>query len=337
MKIENNNEITKKQKPVVMILKAAVTFALFYWVLAQVEIDPLLGNFKNADIGYLFLALVIHAIAFILFSIRWWYLYYIQDPNWSYKHTVGSYYLGLFFNNILPTGIGGDVVRIIRLRKTGLNTHLLVSSTLLDRILGLVSILLMGLVAVVFTPNLKLSVDTKILLVMFGITLAVGLRFLFSDYIARLAESLHNKFKENKIFHFIFTIISTLHEYRKKRTQILFTLFISFMAQYLIILCFLLIGISLNIEIPVSIYFTIIPIVFVATSLPISIGGLGVRESVLIYLLVFFQADKQAAIALSLIYFATVILITLPGSLVILHNSKKAGANVKNALQERST
>jgi len=70
-------------------------------------------------------------------------------------------------------------------------------------------------------------------------------------------------------------------------------------------------------DIPFSIYFTIIPIVFVASSLPISIGGLGVRESVLVSLLLFFQVDPQMAIALSLLYFAIIVLITLPGAILI--------------------
>ena len=214
------------------------------------------------------------------------------------------------------------MVRIIRLRKAGLNTHILVSSTLLDRILGLVSILLMGLVAVIFTPNLGLSTNIKILLTLLALGIAAGLWFLFSDYMSRLSLILHNKFVGSRVLKFVNTIVSTLHEYRKMRAQVLFTLCISFIAQYLIILCYLMIGLSLNIELPVSIYITIIPIVFVATSLPISIGGLGVRESALITLFLFFQVDKQAAIALSLIYFGIVVLLTLPGGLIILSKKK---------------
>jgi len=214
------------------------------------------------------------------------------------------------------------VIRIIRLRKAGFNTHILVSSSLLDRILGLVSILLMGLVAIIFTRNLGLSTNTKLLLSLVATLLACGLWFLFSDYMSRITDRLHDKFSNTKLIHFIHTIVSTLHEYRKMRTQVLFTLCISFIAQYLIILCYLMIGLSLKIELPISIYFTIIPIVFVATSLPISIGGLGVREGALITLFLYFQVDKQAAIALSLIYFGIVVLLTLPGGLVILRKSR---------------
>lgn len=320
-----NTDFQKKQSSLVVALKVAVTIGMFYWVLSQVEIAPLLKIVSGANINYILLAFSIHAVAFILFSLRWWYLYHIQDMKWKYKHILGSYYFGLFCNNFLPTGIGGDVVRIIRLRKAGLNTHVLVSSTLLDRILGLASILMMGLVAVIFTPNLNLTTNNKLMLVLFAVSIALGVVFLFSDYMYRISTYFHKKYEDNRISLFLFNVISTLHEYRRMRTQILFTLLISFLAQYLIIISYLMIGISLSIELPMAIYFTVIPIVFVATSLPISIGGFGVRESTLIYLFVFFQVDKQAAIALSLIYFAIIVLITLPGGLVLLFESAKIG------------
>jgi uncharacterized protein (TIRG00374 family) len=318
MDIDTNKEYSKRPRPLVTILKLVVTLFLFYWVVAQIEVSPLLYNLKNADITYLIGAIFIHAIAFVLFSLRWWYLYRIQDPHRPYKTTIGSYYLGLFCNNFLPTGIGGDIVRIIRLRNVGFNTHILVSSTMLDRIIGLSSILLMGLVAIVFTPNLNLSSNTKLLLILLAISIALGLRLLFSDYVSRFAQFLHKKFDRIKIAQLTYTVISTLLEYRKQRTQILLTFFISFVAQYLLIFCYILIGISLDIELPISVYFTIVPIVFVATALPISIGGLGIRESTLIALFVFFQVDKQTAIALSLFYFAIILLLTLPGAFVIL-------------------
>jgi len=315
MEIEANSSYVKNQKLVALVVKITITTALIYWIIAQIEITQLLNTLQSTKASYLIAAIAIHSLAFMLFSVRWWYLYHIQDRNCKYAQIVGSYYLGLFFNNILPTGMGGDVVRILRLKGKGLNTHILVSSTLVDRILGLVSILLMGLVAVIFTPNLDLSADIKMVIAALGIALTLFLIFIFSNCTAKLANRFFNR--ENKFSHFIINIVSTLHEYRRKRTQVLGSLCISFVAQYLIIFCYLLIGASIGMDIPFSIYFTIIPIVFVASSLPISIGGLGVRESVLVSLLLFFQVDPQMAIALSLLYFAIIVLITLPGAILI--------------------
>lgn len=330
MDISEDSAYSKRQKPLLIAIKITITVILFYWILSQIEVEPLVANIRNTNINYLLVAIFLHALAFVLFSVRWWFLYHIQDAELRYKKTIGSYYLGLFFNNFLPTGVGGDVVRIIRLRNAGFNTHILVSSSLLDRILGLVSILLMGLVAIIFTRSLDLSIDIKIILCLIAIGVASGLWFLFSDYMSRLSDILHKKFENVKLIRFVYTVVSTLHEYRKMRTQILFAVCISFIAQYLIILCYLMIGLSLNIELPISIYFTIIPIVFVATALPISIGGLGVRESTLITLFLFFQVDKQAAIALSLIYFGSIVLLTLPGGLIILSkNQSKAKPALK--------
>ena len=85
----------------------------------------------------------------------------------------------------------------------------------------------------------------------------------------------------------------------------------------------MLIGSSLNIQIPLLLYFSIVPIVFLATAIPITVGGLGVREGVIIYLLIKFGIDAQSAIALSLIYFGIIVFITLPGGFALLGKNKK--------------
>jgi hypothetical protein len=67
----------------------------------------------------------------------------------------------------------------------------------------------------------------------------------------------------------------------------------------------------------------VVPIVFLASSLPISIGGHGVREGIIFYLLTALSADPQSAIALSVIYLSIIVLITLPGGFVLLYSQKE--------------
>ena len=304
-------------------IKVVVTLLLFGWVISQVDLYTLQQIVSSANIGHLAIATVCHAAAFLLFSIRWWYLYRLQDRKFSYKHTFESYYLGLFCNNILPTGMGGDVVRILRLHRAGFDSHLLVSSTVLDRIIGLVTIILMGLMALLFIPNLNLSGTTINIIIVFTLVIPIGISFLFSGYSAKILSVISKRFEHNHIRNYLIKVLTSFHEYRRKRPQLLIALLLSFIAQYLVILSYIFIGASLNIDLPVLIYFSIIPIVFLATSLPVSVGGLGIRESILVYLFTLFGIDTQAAIALSLIYFSLIVFLTLPGGLVMLSKNKK--------------
>ena len=311
--------MTNRLKQIVkLVVKLVVTFLLFGWVLSQVDLNSLQDIVKDTNIGYLGLAILSHAAAFILLSVRWWYLYKIQDRKFRYRQTIDSYYLGLFCNNFLPTGMGGDVVRILRLHRAGFDSHLLVSSTVLDRIMGLVTIVAMGSMAFLFIPELNLSENMIAAIITLTLAIPLSVSFLFSDYSAKLLALISRRFEHNHIWHYLVKVLTSFHEYRSKRPQLFAAFLLSFFAQYLIILSYIFIGSSLNIELSVLLYFSIVPIVFLATSIPLSVGGLGIRESVLVYLLTHFGADTQSAIALSLVYFSIIVFLTLPGGLVLL-------------------
>jgi len=322
MHVESEEKLQARRRPVVLTVKLLVTISLFGWVLSQVDIDALTSSLANTRLSYFTFAIAAHALAFMLFSVRWWYLYRTQDKTSRYRDTFKSYYLGLFFNNFLPTGIGGDVIRILRLRKFGYATHLLVSSSLMDRILGLTSILMMGFVALSITPNFVLHPNTKLIIYIIAILTPFGLLFLFSDYMPKLTQLVIQRFHKGRFTDFLLNVMSTLHEYRHSRPRVLVALILSILAQYFIIASYVMIGFSLDISLPTSVFFIIIPIVFLATSLPISIGGLGVREGVIVSLFTLFNVNTQAAIALSILYFIIILLISLPGGLVLLSNKK---------------
>jgi uncharacterized protein (TIRG00374 family) len=322
MYAESEDKLQESRRPVIMALKIVVTVLLFSWVLSQVDLESLISSLSNTQLLYFALAIASHAIAFLIFSVRWWYLYKTGDNSSKYRDTFKSYYLGLFFNNFLPTGIGGDVVRILRLRKLGYNTHILISSSLMDRILGLTSILMMGMVALSITPTFAISTNTKLFISATAVLAPLGLMFLFSEHMSRLTEFVSQKLHKGKLTEFSLNVISTLHEYRHKRPRVLIALILSIIAQYFIIISYVLVGVSLSIDLSIAIYFIIIPIVFLATSLPISVGGLGVREGVIVSLFTLFNVPTQSAIALSFLYFAIILLISLPGGLVLLSNRK---------------
>lgn len=288
----------------------------------MVDIDSLSDIIRDAKPGYLLLALVSHLLAFVLFSIRWWYLYNTLAPGTKYKTTVESYYLGLFCNNFLPTGMGGDIVRIIHLHKAGFNSHILISSTLLDRVIGLVSIVSMGLLALLVMPRLELSHQFVIAIIAFSVAIPLAILFMFSQYSLKLVNFFVQHIRFGRFSEFITKVVTTFQEYRNSRQKLLTTLLLSFLAQYLIVMCYMFIGYSLIIDLELVMYLTIVPIVFLATSLPISVGGLGIREGVVISLFTLFNVDTQSAIALSLIYFAVIVFLTLPGGLVLIKSSE---------------
>jgi uncharacterized protein (TIRG00374 family) len=275
------------------------------------------NTIKNIDIRYVLGACLVHILAFILLSTRWWILYKAQDDKNSCTKAFKGYYFGLFFNNFLPTGMGGDVVRIIYLRKFGFATPLLISSTLLDRVIGLFSILLMGLIAIAISPKIAVSDSYYVGLVIFSLVAVMSIALASTSRCKDFVHRFILKSASNRILVALKSFLETINRYRNNRQQLLSAVCISLLAQHLVIISYFMIGISLGIDLAFYLYYTIIPIVFITSSLPISIGGLGVREGTLVALFTMYGTTTESAIALSLVYFLVLLSITLPGGIII--------------------
>lgn len=300
-----------------LFVKFAVTIFLLYWIFTLIDFPLLKNTVIDINFGYVILAGIMHLLAFLLLSSRWWILYSALDKKKSYKTAFKGYYFGLFFNNFLPTSMGGDVVRIIFLRKLGFNTSVLISSTLLDRVIGLFSIFLMGFIAIAVSPQVTLSNNYYVALVaLFGIAAAI-IYFLFSVSCKNLVNRFLSNIRFRRIVDIVISLMETFHKYRNDRPRILLAICISLLAQHLVIITYVFIGLSLNIDLPIYMYFSMIPVVFITSSLPISIGGLGVREGTLIALFGMFGVSTELAVALSLVYVFILLVITLPGGVFI--------------------
>ena len=111
-------------------------------------------------------------------------------------------------------------------------------------------------------------------------------------------------------------VLRTCYSYRAEKKRILLAMAISAGGYALVILTYHLLGSGLGLDVSITTYIVTIPAVFIAASLPISIGGLGIREGTLVGMLVAAGANLQLAINLSLLYLIVLWISTLPGALV---------------------
>ena len=93
---------------------------------------------------------------------------------------------------------------------------------------------------------------------------------------------------------------------------------LSLVSQLLVIVTYYFIGQSLHVNLELSEYILIVPVVAIFTSLPISVGGMGVREGIMVFLLGTMGVVTSNAVSISLIYLTILILITLPGGIFLI-------------------
>lgn len=266
------------------LLKILIAFGIILWMVKQDKFNiSQLKTFLVWD--FLAIAILVTGLNLFMVSERWRLLLTTQNthpkPLELYKLTL----IGIFFNFAMPGGVGGDVVKAFYFYKDHPQSKAIaISSVFVDRLLGLYTIIFMALSAMLLDFNHVMSLDVlRNLFYIFGLIFFifnVGLFFLFS--------------KNPKLNELVLTVIAKMplkeklqklymsgQQYGSKRTLLVKVFLLSLISQTTAIFIMYLIGhySMLGADIPVSTYFLVTPVGFMATAIPISPAGVGVGQA----------------------------------------------------------
>ncbi|OHX64946.1 lysylphosphatidylglycerol synthase transmembrane domain-containing protein [Flammeovirga pacifica] len=246
--------------------------------------------FKNLNwsiIPMLLLGLIITLSALALMTCRWKVLTNTLNIKADFKNLYVYYLKGSFFNIFLPGAIGGDIIRTRELiTKYQANTKTATIITVVERVAGLYTLGILGSLGIIF------------------IELPTGLNFktVLPAYVWYTLPTL------------AFACIPVVKWIINKKVNIgyktiLPTLILSLLGQMGDILIAFSFVLFFDLPIGFEQFLVIMPVVYIATVLPISLGGLGVREGTVVGILAFYGVDTSLAIMISfLMYFVKVLL-----------------------------
>jgi uncharacterized membrane protein YbhN (UPF0104 family) len=135
--------------------KAAVSIALLWVLLSRVDLGRLWQLAVNASIPWLLGALGLYLAMVLLSAWRWGLLLDAQGIRLPFRHLTSSFLVATFFNNFLPSNIGGDVVRIADTAPAAGSKTLATTVVLLDRALGLLGLVLIAAIGATAGPRLS--------------------------------------------------------------------------------------------------------------------------------------------------------------------------------------
>jgi len=283
------------------LLKVVVTLALLVVVIWTVDLKQVWQTLATANWGALLVALALYQLGMLIRSYRWYALLEAQKARVPLIRLLVLYYVGAFFSNFLPSGFGGDVIKMYELARYSANGPMAVSTVVADRIIGLVALFVMALVALPFGWRM---VPPSLVLVLLALILGLGLGlWLFLN--RRLVEALAERvgLVRRVLAHpRIAALYESFHNYTG--TALLRSMLASVAFNLSLIVVQIYLGYAVHIHISPAYYFLFVPILSSLLALPISIGGFGVREGG--YVLLFGQAGVEAnqAIAMSLLFYA---------------------------------
>lgn len=299
-----------RKSPAMTLLKVAVTIGLAGAIIYKLDLPRFWQLITGTDIVFVTLAVAITILSVILSAYKWQLLVKAQGFSIRLGKLISSYFVGLFFNNFMPTSIGGDMVRIMDLRREVGSGTVAAASVVAERVLASVTLGLLVVLAAVFDIStihdhgLLIAVFTAACLIMFAAILCADR---LSLYLGKYASPLAVRFK-----NFAESIGVSLKDRRAMAKVMLY----SIIFQVLVVLINVAIIKALGLEVKMGMIFLFVPIIFAFTMLPISINGLGVREAAYAYFFGRAGLSAEEAIAVSVLFFLVVTLVSLTGGVI---------------------
>ncbi|OWV17636.1 hypothetical protein B7990_09080 [Fibrobacter sp. UWB4] len=254
------------------IIQLLVSIGGFAYIFYKIPINEVIDNWNIGMTPWILAMLVAATLVMAIQANRWKGLS-VQGPEIPFKTYYAYTAMGYFFNNLLPTGFGGDAVKSLAFGKKFNQTSQSVSAVLLARIQGLLAMFLCFFIALPFALS-KAEIPLVYTLIMTAASLACVifiLLCLFSDKLP-IPQFISNKFS------FIGKLQNSLSIYRKHKKQILLSSLDSLWLQLLTLFIAYAYFRAVRVDIDISILVVFTSITIVISMVPISLNGIGVRE-----------------------------------------------------------
>ncbi|MBI3409361.1 MAG: flippase-like domain-containing protein [Planctomycetes bacterium] len=290
------------------LFRFGISAALIAWIAWKTDANDWVrvrAAFTEMRVEYWLMAVGVLLLSQFASALRWRYFTdQLRFPR-SLRQLTGFYFIGMYFNLMLPTSVGGDVVRACYLDGGAGRRLAAFASVFLDRLNGLMVLVGMACLAVALSP---LELAPWIRWSVWGIAAGglVGLTALpLASRLIRLSPARREQ------------LLAVLRVVRAPAALVQAT-GLSIVVQVGNVLLVWLVGQAIHAEVPFSFYWILTPMVTLLTLLPISVNGVGVREQATVILLAPFGVGQGSALSLAVLWFAAHATVSVMGGFVYL-------------------
>jgi|Deesub1362A_J573_1020465.scaffolds.fasta_scaffold05353_2 hypothetical protein len=281
---------------------------LLFLLLLKTDLNRIFKIFSDLNLIWLLTAFFLAVVAVLLSAWRWQVVLKAQGVFLSLFYLFALYLEGLFFNNFLPSSIGGDAVRFAELGKDIEDYSASFSSILAERVLSSITLGFISFTAALFIlPELKRLFFW--VLIFFLVCGALFFLFLSAPQIfLRSSSQLVEKYKLKSVSGELLKVRNAKCIFEVIMLSLLFQLSLVFMNWAI----FLSMGVDLN---PLF-YFIFIPITQAVSLIPLSFNGLGFREGSYVFLFGYVGISSTLSLTAALVFLFLVIILSLVGGVV---------------------
>ena len=304
-------------------VRLGISAALLYFVLRSIDLPAFWERVKGMNPAWILLALAAYACTQSISVWRWNRLLRAQHIEVERRRLTESIWVSMFFNNFLPSNIGGDVVRIADTAPAAGSKTLAMTVILVDRVLGLTALVIVAASGALVASLLGVHVP--------------GARWLWLasalGAIAAVSVIAMPQLVGNAVGHALMPVRALNKPWLTERAQRLEDAVIRFrnapsavagafagamVVQITIVAFYLLTAEGLSVPLPIFLGAVLIPVSLVVQMAPVSINGFGIREAVFAFFFRRFGLPTDAAVALSLVSTGMVMGLSLVGGFFFL-------------------
>lgn len=304
-------EIAKKALS--LFWRFGISIILLFVLFKKIDFKSTFGVIAGLDKPYFFLAIAVFFFLDLFAFLRWKMLLDAQGARFPAKRVLGSFGGGLFFSLFLPSTIGGDVARTLDLGTHTKSRSVIAASVFLDRLSGFVGLVIVALVSLVFGCRLISEPSVYLVVFLLSVILAGLLLVIFNNGIYNwLNRSIHKK----GIVDNIRKMHSEMYFFRSQPRVLVLNVLYSVIIQAgssIFSYCVLRsLGVRINVLYPLVFN----PVITVITTLPVSIGGLGLRDMSSVFFYAKAGVSQNIALAQSILNFSVIVFFGLIGGII---------------------
>lgn len=295
-----------------LALRIGVSAALLAFLLTRVHLGEVFDTGDESTLPVLGLALAVWFASVLLVTLRWQRVLQALDLSSPFPPLLSHTLAGLFVANFLPSTVGGDVLRVVRLSADNGEAPASFASVVLERLTGFVVLPFISLSALLLHPSmLRLGNASRLAVGLSLVSLLALVVILALTASPRLGGRLAGR---PSWLRFVGAVHLGLDRIRRHPSAAVGVLAVALVYQVTVVTAAWVAAQALGIPLGWAAAFAFIPVMAIAQVIPVSFGGLGLREGALVVLLSPVGVSTEGAIALGLAIYGLNLVVSLLGA-----------------------
>ena len=299
------------------ILRVVICLGLIYFVVSKVDYEPLRAILRDLRIEFCIAIIGVLYLQNFIKALKWHTLLQAKNINLSVLRILQVDFSSTFLSLFVPSTISLDLFRAYGLSKEVASKKETASSIIVDRLLSLFALIVVANISVLLfyktiaVPEVAYT-SISTLIVFTAVVLIINSRF-----VVRFLSRYQATIRRYNILHKLEELRGSVNEYKLHRSKLIKVFFLSVAMQTLRIAVYYLASLAVNANIPFQYFMIFTPIVMFLVMLPISLAGIGLRESSFVYFFSKVGVLGTIAFAIPALVSLMVVISVLPGGLIL--------------------